>query len=218
MADGLSGGRTEPGPYPASVSSSIAALVPVKHFATGKSRLDGALDDDARAALAERLARGVVKAAAPIPVFVACEDDRVAAWAETQGAAVLRSEEVGLNRVIRHGVAKLAALGFERVLVAHADLADPRNLPALARWDGVVLVPDRSLDGTNVVIVPTNAGFRFSYGVGSFARHLSEAERVAAPLHVIEDAGLALDLDEPADLAAYDASMASGIKSTPVER
>lgn len=168
--------------------------------------------------MAEKLATAVVAACRPLPVFVACEDDGVADWATAQGASVIRSEAVGLNRVVRHGVAELAGRGFERVLVTHADLADPRNLTALAAWDGVVLVPDRRLDGTNVVIVPTSSGFRFSYGPASFARHLSEAERLPVALHIIEDPGLALDLDEPADLEAYSAAIRTGAPSTPRER
>ena len=39
------------------------------------------------------------------------------------------------------------------------------------------LVPDRRLDGTNVLAVPTEAGFRFAYGAGSFGRHRAEAQR-----------------------------------------
>ena len=37
---------------------------------------------------------------------------------------------------------------------------------------------DRRDDGTNVACVPSGAGFRFSYGPGSFARHCDEAVRL----------------------------------------
>ena len=199
----LPGGHWLGSSYPEPVPAPIAALVPVKSFSEGKSRLEDVLAADDRAALAEKLATAVVAACAPLPVYVACEDDGIAAWAASAGAEVIRSNERGLNRVVRHGVAVLAHLGFERVLVAHADLADPRSLPLLADWTGVVLVPDRRFDGTNAIIVPTNAAFSFSYGEGSFARHLSEAERLGRDMHIIDDAGLALDLDEPDDLAAF---------------
>ncbi|MFV2038739.1 MAG: 2-phospho-L-lactate guanylyltransferase [Acidimicrobiales bacterium] len=194
------------------MSPSLAALVPIKSFADGKSRLEPALADHERAALAEKLAASVVQACAPIPVYVACESDDVATWAQAQGAATIRGVAVGLNRVVQHGVAVLAAKGYERVLIAHGDLADPRNLAGLANWDGIVLVPDRRLKGTNVLIIPPDIGFRFSYGPGSFARHLSEAERIDLPLHVIDDPGLALDLDEPDDLDAYVAAQATDVE------
>lgn len=200
------------------VRSTIAALVPVKSFDIGKTRLAAALAPLERAVLAEQLASGVVKALAPLPVFVACEDAAVAAWAEGLGAHTCLSDLRGLNRVVRHGVNEVRERGFDRVLVAHGDLADPRGLPDLAAWPGVVLVPDRRLEGTNVLIVPTRSGFRFSYGPGSFARHLSEAERLGGEMHVIDDPGLALDLDDPDDLDAYHAAMTSGERPSPRER
>ena len=180
-----------------------AVLIPVKAFNEAKARLSPALSGSEREDLARTLAEAVLAACHPIPAWVVCEDDDIAAWAVSAGAEVIRSNEPGLNRVVRHGIAVLAELGFERVLVAHADLADPRSLPLLADWTGVVLVPDRRFDGTNAIIVPTNAAFSFSYGEGSFARHLSEAERLGHDMHIIDDAGLALDLDEPDDLAAF---------------
>ncbi len=197
----------------------LAALIPVKAFSDGKSRLETALDARERAALAEKLATAVVSSCAPIPVYVACEDAGVAAWAEALGAKTITSEASGLNRVVRHGVAFLTAAGYERVMVVHSDLADPRNLSLLGGWDGVVLVPDLQLDGTNVLIVETRGSFRFSYGPGSFARHLSEAERLDSPLHIIDDPGLALDLDDPEDLELYSALVASTAEpATPRER
>ncbi len=188
----------EPVPDP-----SLAALIPVKAFADGKSRLAGELDARQRADLARQLAEGVLAACTAMAPHVVCEDDEVARWAAEHGAAVIRSPGPGLDRAVRHGVAALAGTGYERVLVAHADLADPAGVAELADLDGIVIVPDRHKDGTNVLVVPARLGFGFSYGPSSFARHLSEAERSGLPIHVVDDPGLALDLDDPADLAAY---------------
>lgn len=192
-------------PYPGGVSDlgALAALIPVKAFADGKSRLSDALDDHAREALAERLARAVVVACRGMHPHVVCDDDGVAAWATTVGAQVIRVDGPGLNRAVRLGVAALADAGFDRVLITHADLADPSGLAGLATLDGIVLVPDLDLAGTNVVVTPTSFGFSFSYGENSFARHLSEAERSGLAIHVVTDAGLGLDLDDPDDLADY---------------
>lgn len=183
---------------------SIAALIPVKAFGDSKSRLRSALDDSARTELAKELATGVVKACQGLDPHVICEDEEVAEWATGLGAAVIEPPLSGLNRVVRFGVDAVCHAGFSRALVAHADLADPTSLRDLAELDGVVLVPDLAKDGTNVVLVPTGVGFGFSYGPNSFARHLSEAERLGGPLHVVIDGGLALDLDDPADLELYD--------------
>jgi 2-phospho-L-lactate guanylyltransferase len=88
-----------------------------------------------------------------------------------------------------------------RAIVAHADLPLARDLGGLLTvGDGVVLVPDRHADGTNVAVVPTTAGFRFAYGPGSFARHRVEAERLGLDVAVVRDARLGWDVDRPADL------------------
>jgi 2-phospho-L-lactate guanylyltransferase len=74
------------------------------------------------------------------------------------------------------------------------------SLRAFGNEGVVTLAPDRSLDGTNVAGVPTRAGFRFSYGPGSFARHRAEAERCGLAVHLVYDARLACDVDTPEDL------------------
>jgi 2-phospho-L-lactate guanylyltransferase (CobY/MobA/RfbA family) len=49
------------------------------------------------------------------------------------------------------------------------------------------------------VVVPVGAGFRFSYGPGSFRRHLDEAARCGLALRVVRS-DLSLDVDLPSDL------------------
>lgn len=177
-------------------------LVPIKGFAAAKARLDGALDAEARAALARELAATVIAAAAPLPVLVVCDDDDVAAFARRHGTDVLRQRRPGLNAAVAEGVEHLARGGVERVVIAHADLPRATKLADLAdgESDGVVVVPDRHGDGTNVLTVPTGVGFRFSYGPGSFAAHRAEAERLGLEVRVVEDDDLGWDIDTPADL------------------
>ncbi|CAN5690584.1 hypothetical protein BH20ACT1_BH20ACT1_06350 [soil metagenome] len=175
-------------------------LVPVKAFSRAKLRLAPALDGPARAHLARSMAAHVVTAAAPLPVSVVCDDPEVAAWASTQGATVVWTPARGLDGAVADGVVRLAGLGFERVVVAHADLPLARSLADLAPGTGVTLVPDRRDDGTNVVVVPAAAGFRFAYGPGSFGRHRHQAQRLGLSLTVVRTPELAWDVDVPADL------------------
>lgn len=176
-------------------------LVPVKAFGAAKGRLAPVLDAGARARLAEQMATRVLKAAAPLPATVVCDDEGVAAWARACGASVVWSPGRGLNRAVADGVAWLASQGAARVIVAHADLPLAEGLTDLAGGDGVTLVPDRRDDGTNVAVVPVWAGFRFSYGVGSFGRHVGEAARLGLTVSVVRRPDLAWDVDLPADLA-----------------
>ncbi|MCP5025091.1 MAG: 2-phospho-L-lactate guanylyltransferase [Actinomycetia bacterium] len=184
-----------------SESDSAAVLVPVKSFAEAKVRLTPALEPRQRADLARRLGDIVLAAAAPLPVAVVCDDPGVAAWAQERGARVIWTPRRGLNAAVADGVAALAEAGFKRVVVAHGDLPLATGFAhLLGQGPGVVLVPDRVEDGTNVLVVPTAAGFEFQYGAASFRRHLAEAHRLGLDASIVDDERLAWDLDSPPDL------------------
>lgn len=189
---------------------SVAVLVPVKNFAEAKIRLAPALGPADRSELARTMATGVVAAARPFPVAVVCDDVDVARWARALAALVIWEPGRGLNGAVEAGVEQLGTAGVGRVIVAHADLPYAAGLGALAGTAGVTLVPDRQRDGTNVIVVPTGAGFRFSYGPGSFARHVLEADRLGLAATVVEDPRLAFDVDWPADLVTLAAHPGPG--------
>jgi 2-phospho-L-lactate guanylyltransferase len=181
-----------------------AVLVPVKSFAHAKGRLTPALSDADREALVRRMAEQVLRAAAPLPVAVVCDDPEVADWARGQDAIVLWEPGRGLNGAVQSGVAQLAALGVRRVVVAHADLPLADDLARLVGFDGVTLVPDRRDNGTNVIELATDAGFRFSYGPGSFSRHRQECARLGLEVRVLREPSLTFDVDWPSDLPLAD--------------
>jgi 2-phospho-L-lactate guanylyltransferase len=179
-------------------------LVPVKAFGEAKRRLAPALNPARRARLARRLATDVVAAAAPFPVAVVCDDRDVADWARALGALVIWEPGRGLNGAVADGVEHLRLQGAELVAVSHGDLAAPDVLASVVGAAGareITLVPDVGEDGTNVLIVPASAGFRFSYGPGSFRRHLDEATRLGLACTVVRGTPLAVDVDLPGDLA-----------------
>ena len=178
----------------------IAVLVPVKAFAEAKLRLAPVLDPSQRASLARTMADRVLASAGPLPTAVVCDDVEVATWARSRGALVVWAPGRGLNRAVQDGVQRLAGAGARRAIVSAADLPHADDLGAVAGQAGVVIVPDRRRDGTNVLSVPTDAGFGFSYGPGSFARHLEEARRLGIPVEVVDAPRLAWDVDLPSDL------------------
>ncbi|MDQ6613270.1 MAG: 2-phospho-L-lactate guanylyltransferase [Actinomycetota bacterium] len=179
-----------------------AVLIPVKDFSVAKLRLAPALSPDARAQLARAMAEQVVRAAQDLPVAVVCDDTAVANWARSLGALVVWAPERGLNHAVQDGMRHLASLGVTQVTVAHADLPFADDLTWVSAWPGVTLIPDRRDDGTTVIGLPTGCGFVFSYGPGSFGRHLAEAQRLELPIRVERSPALAFDVDVPIDLAA----------------
>jgi 2-phospho-L-lactate guanylyltransferase len=174
----------------------VTAVVPIRSF-DGLTRLSSVLDDEARAALMRRMAERTTMAAerAGASVAVVTGDASVRSWAKEQGwRTVAEPDNPGLNRAAGAGVA--GAQG--PWLVVHADL------PAIGVSDietalsliatGVVLAP--SHDGGTSLIGGPVPGFPFSYGVGSFRRHLAAVPGAA----VLVRPGLALDLDRASDL------------------
>lgn len=179
----------------------VAVLVPVKRFTAAKARLTGVLDAPTRARLARWLAGRVIAACGEAPVFVACDDDDVASWADEAGAEVLWSPGLGLNGAVDDGRATVAGKGFDHVVIAHSDLPLAHHLDRLATPGTITLVPDRHRDGTNIVAMPVAADVPASYGGGSFQRHLALALADGRSVQVWDDPRLALDVDRADDLA-----------------
>ncbi|WP_420444622.1 2-phospho-L-lactate guanylyltransferase [Candidatus Poriferisodalis sp.] len=188
-------------------------LIPVKGFRLAKGRLAERLNETERHELARNMAAQVVKAAGSLPVQVVCDNDEVAGWARTVGADVLWIEAKGLNPALTAAVAELeTAAGRNHdnpghVLIAHADLPHAETLAGLAEAGTVTIVPDRHLDGTNVMALPLGTGFEFHYGPGSFAAHCNEALDRGLDLRVRRVAALEFDIDTPDDFDAAGLSL-----------
>jgi 2-phospho-L-lactate guanylyltransferase len=183
-----------------------AAVVPIRSVADAKRRLAPRLDPAARHDLARALAVGVVgtlAGPAGLETFVVTADVEVAELARAAGALVLDDSRGTLDDAAATGVARARSGGHERVVIAHSDLPFPADLVGLVEVgpaDGIVLVPDRHGDGTNVVVLPCELEFGFAYGPGSFARHQAEAEGSGRPVTVVSPSPLGWDVDVPEDL------------------
>ncbi len=144
-----------------------AVLVPIKAFHEAKRRLDHALTASERADLARSMAAQVVEAAAsPTRRRGLRRQRRRRLGPPARGALVVWEPGRGLNGAVEAGVDHLRDAGVAHVTVSHADLPRARGLAAVGGHPGITLVPDRYGNGTNVIAVPTDAGFRFSYGPG----------------------------------------------------
>lgn len=185
------------------MTAPAAVVVPIRSFDDAKTRLAGILPPADRRRLAEAMAERVVRAAHEFPVHVVTDDTAVAAWARDLGAAVIAPGVRGLTPSVSAAREQLRTnlTAHHRIIIAHADLPVAEDLRVVT-GDGVAIAPDRAGDGSNVLSLPVHAPFTFRYGPGSFAAHRVEAERRGLGFTVIHDPSLALDIDDPADLAA----------------
>lgn len=182
---------------------SAGIVVPVRGFLSGKSRLAEELKSSTRIALLRWMAGQVVAAAKPFPVIVVSSAPEVLDWADSLEIPVI-ADPGTLNAAAEAGVHWAKAGGLSRVVIVHADLPMASRLDHLARDAGAPLVfavCSRDGDGTPALSVPTGAGFTFSYGSGSFARHALEAARLGLGFEQIYDPMLAHDVDAISDLA-----------------
>lgn len=181
-----------------------AVLIPVKPFNMAKSRLSPVRSPSDREAIAKRMLRNVLAAAQGLRVAIVAPSlaDDVRRFALVNGTRFIAEPAGGgLDGAVQFGVEQLARSDYDRVIVVHSDIPGVRDVSWMADTDGVIVVPDRTGQGTNALSVPTAEGFRFSYGPGSFERHCEEARRLGFdPKVVVDPEGLSADIDEPEDL------------------
>ena len=178
----------------------LAIVVPLKDFDVAKSRLRlggiQGVDDVVRT-----LACGVLKAARPRPLFVACESADVANFALACGAEVIRSHANDLNEAVSNAYRTLRGQ-FEHLLIALGDIRNPLGLGEYEPRDGVTVITDARGTGTNVLTLPTDLDFTFRFGSGSAMAHQREAQRLGVRVHVEFESPWRFDVDEPSDLSA----------------
>ena len=186
------------------MNETIAVLIPIKSFNEAKERLSEVLDKSERTILMQKMAENVISSSGSLSIWVVCDDDEVASWAESKNVSVIKVEDPGLNNAVEKGVNTLEEAGFSKVIIAHADLPNADDLQKCAEFEGVTIVQDHKGDGTPVLVIPTSKGFRFSYGPDSFASHTLEAQRLGLPYRQLFDPKLSFDVDEPEDLKFID--------------
>ncbi len=177
----------------------IAAIIPIRSFATGKERLASALDPGTRQVLATSMAARIVVAAEEallLPAIVTA-DPGVAGWAASLGIPVIEESRSGLNSAASDGVHWAAANGMQWI-VLHSDLplvtgSDLDGIGAAIESGTAILAPSAD-GGTTALSSPLPIEFR--YGAGSAHLHLAQMGDV----EIVTRTGLLHDLDSLSDL------------------
>lgn len=195
------------------------ALVPVKRFDQGKSRLGETLDPHARGELARAMFdRVVVRVLAGMTAegelggaLVVTDGEEVRARAQAHGISVLVTPGTGAGRklgaIVDEGLAWLSERGVTQALVIMGDLPeltndDVRALAGMLDASDVVLAPDASGRGTNALAMrlPPCMPTRFCGG-DSLADHVHDARARGLRVAMCERPGFGFDVDQPEDYA-----------------
>lgn len=195
------------------------AIVPVKSFVQGKSRLRHLSPSD-REKVARRCFAHVLDTLRSLvdvgPIVVLTNGDDVAAEAQRLAIRVLRDaagsscSSKNLSSLfgerVNSALRVAADEGARAALVLMSDLprlrpADVQALLSAHDEQTLVVAPDRHERGTNALITPLPGACALGHE-DSFHRHCQRAREAGWRCAVVRRPGLALDIDWPADYEA----------------
>jgi 2-phospho-L-lactate guanylyltransferase len=190
-----------------------ALLLPVKDLHNAKKRLIGVLSPEERFALAEAMLADTIRAVQGVKraekIFMVTNYKPAMCLAEENGWEILREEQQiseshsvdAASRVCEsRGVTGLLRVPLDVPLVQARDIDD--LLAVECEEQALVIVPSRDGLGTNAILRMPPALFPSHFGMGSFAKHVGEAERIGARVIFHKSPRLEMDVDDEADLRA----------------
>jgi 2-phospho-L-lactate guanylyltransferase len=188
-----------------------ALLLPVKDLINAKKRLAGVLTAEERFELAEAMLADTIRAVRGVAlaekIFVVTNYEPAMCVAQENGWEILREEQqiseshsVDAASVIceDRGVTALLRLPLDVPLVQAGDIDE--LLAVQCEAPALVIVPSRDGLGTNAILRMPPALFPSHFGMGSYAKHVGEAERLGAQVILRRNARLEMDVDDEADL------------------
>jgi 2-phospho-L-lactate guanylyltransferase len=186
-------------------------VVLIKDFNSAKQRLQPALSPRSRRALARKNAELAVRAAsAGDHVLVVAGSEQVAHLAAKWGAEVLLEPRAegqnvaarrGLNRAVEQGAAAVLLLSSDLPLVTAEAVRALLNDAAGHESPVAMAAPAVGRGGTNALYLRPPDALGLHFGDDSLAKFLHEAEARGVAFVVHHSDAMALDVDEPADLA-----------------
>jgi 2-phospho-L-lactate guanylyltransferase len=180
-------------------------MIPLKSLAHGKQRLAATLSPEDRHHLIRTMLANVITALRETPGISGVNIVTTETSLPIKGCALIGDKGFGLNCALTDATLLLAGKGVDTLLVVPADLpfvtsADIQALIEAARHSDVVVAPDLARTCTNGLVVSPPAAIKPRFGLRSRLAHVAAAEAAGRSVTCIDREGLALDIDEPADL------------------
>ncbi len=201
-----------------SAPGDIWAVVPVKELDGAKQRLAGLLSPAQRRALIEVMVGEVLDAVAGARrlagIMVVTLDPSTTTLATRLGARVVTdgardghtgSVTAGLTLLAREGRGGMITLpgDIPAATSAEIDAVLAAHLAAHPSGPSFTISPAHDDLGSNAVVCSPPNAVPLRFGENSYFPHLDAARRVGIEPTVIRQPGVAMDIDHPADLAAF---------------
>jgi 2-phospho-L-lactate guanylyltransferase len=195
-------------------TADIWAVVPIKATADAKQRLGNAVAPALRPRLALAMAEDVLSALAAsralAGIIVVTVDEAATALAARYGARVLADgARDGQTGAVKAAARWLARGGKGAMLTIPGDvpLVTPDEIAQIVaahdRTPDFVIVPAHDERGSNAILCAPPDAVPLKFGNDSFLPHLDAARRAGLEPKILRLPGLGLDIDNPADLAAF---------------
>ena len=197
-----------------STRADVWAVVPVKDTADAKQRLGDAVAPKLRRGLALAMLEDVLAALAAASglagLIVVTVDEAAAALAERYGARIVtdgaREGQTGAvaaaaRRLAHQGKGAMLTIPGDVPLIAPDEIA--QIIAAHDRRPDFVIVPAHDERGSNAILCAPPDAVPLKFGDDSFLPHLEVARRAGLEPKILRLPGLGLDIDNPADLAAF---------------
>jgi 2-phospho-L-lactate guanylyltransferase len=194
--------------------SGIWAVIPVKELAGAKQRLAAFLTPEERHLLAATMLEEVLATLADVRglagIALVTRDPHATALAQRHGWRIVTegardghtgSVDAGRRALAAEGAAGILTLPIDipAATAAEIDAAISVHAPAPA----FTIVPAHDEQGSNTVILSPPLAMALRFGENSYFPHLATAREAGLVPTIVRHPGIAMDIDHPADLAAF---------------
>jgi 2-phospho-L-lactate guanylyltransferase len=192
----------------------IWAVVPVKNTATAKQRLAPALPQEQRQSLALAMLEDVLAALATAPgltrrLLVTVDPEAKRLAGRYGFDTIADGAEDGHTGAVTAAARRLAAGGVGGILTLPGDIplvtSDEigRLIAAHRPAPSFTIAPSHDEKGSNAILLSPPNAMPLRFGDDSFFPHLAAAQACGIAPTVVRLPGIALDIDNPADLAHF---------------
>jgi 2-phospho-L-lactate guanylyltransferase len=206
----------------------VFAIIPVKKFENGKTRLSPLLGADDRIHLSGLMLDDTLSALAGAKslqynnIVVVSGDRRAEAIAAKRGARFLREDrEMGVNSAVELADHYCTDQGADATVVVPQDLPllDPYDIDmvcdlAESEKSCIVICPSLRYDGTNLLLRKPPCAIKTYYDNDSYEAHINSASKSGVPVKIYISKKLMADIDTPEDAAQLVKEVAEGSSKT----